>query len=175
MRLEASARLEAYLDGHPSTSSRATALTVASDALDDAHDADAALRAMVRRRMELRMMGYDLSSDAALATRDATERSGSLASAAPDDGDGAETSSSRVRAADAILRRLVSELREDVEASAETKDDAEDAWTPSGEDWNAPPAFLSETPAATSARGMREKYPELFGTDAGAVGETLCK
>ena len=175
MRLEASAHLEAYLDGHPSTSSRATALTVASDALDDAHDADAALRAMVRRRMELRMMGYDLSSDAALATRDATERSEPLASAAPDDGDGAETSSSRVRAADAILRRLVSELREDVEASAETKDDAEDAWTPSGEDWNAPPAFLSETPAATSARGMREKYPELFGTDAGAVGETSCK
>ena len=55
MRLEASARLEAYLDGHPSTSSRATALTVASDASDDARDDDAALRAMVRRRMELRL------------------------------------------------------------------------------------------------------------------------
>ena len=174
MRLEASARLEAYLDGHPSTSSRATALTVASDALDDAHDADAALRAMVRRRMELRMMGYDLSSDAALATRDATERSGSLASAAPDDGDGAETSSSRVRAADAILRRLVSELREDVEASAETKDDAEDAWTPSGEDWNAPPAFLLRNArAATSARGMREKYPELFADGRWGGGRNI--
>ena len=162
MRLEASARLEAYLDGHPSTSSRATALTVASDASDDARDDDAALRAMVRRRMELRMLGYDVSSGAALAP---------LASAAPDDGDGVETSSSRVRAADAILRRLVSELREDVEASAETKDDAEDAWKPSGEDWNAPPAFLLADGAATSARGMREKYPELFAADARALGD----
>jgi hypothetical protein len=168
MRLEASARLEAYLDGHPSTSSRATALTVASD---DARDDDAALRAMVRRRMELRMLGYDVSSGAALATRDADEHSEPLASAAPDDGDGVETSSSRVRAADAILRRLVSELREDVEASAETKDDAEDAWKPSGEDWNAPPAFLLADGAATSARGMREKYPELFAADARALGD----
>ena len=171
MRLEASARLEAYLDGHPSTSSRATALTVASDASDDARDDDAALRAMVRRRMELRMLGYDVSSGAALATRDADEHSEPLASAAPDDGDGVETSSSRVRAADAILRRLVSELREDVEASAETKDDAEDAWKPSREDWNAPPAFLLADGAATSARGMREKYPELFAADARALGD----
>ena len=133
MRLEASARLEAYLDGHPSTSSRATALTVASDASDDARDDDAALRAMVRRRMELRMLGYDVSSGAALATRDADEHSEPLASA--------------------------------------TKDDAEDAWKPSGEDWNAPPAFLLADGAATSARGMREKYPELFAADARALGD----
>ena len=117
------------------------------------------------------MLGYDVSSGAALATRDADEHSEPLASAAPDDGDGVETSSSRVRAADAILRRLVSELREDVEASAETKDDAEDAWKPSGEDWNAPPAFLLADGAATSARGMREKYPELFAADARALGD----
>ena len=83
MRLEASARLEAYLDGHPSTSSRATALTVASDASDDARDDDAALRAMVRRRMELRMLGYDVSSCAALATRAAVAHSEPLASASP--------------------------------------------------------------------------------------------
>jgi hypothetical protein len=170
--MRASARLEAYLDTHPSTSSRDTSLTVARDACEDTHDADAALRALVRRRIELRLMGYDLSNDTALATTgDAVEHSEPLAAMAPDDGAGVEASSSRMRAADAILRRLVSELREDAEDSAETTDDAGDAWTPSGEDWNAPPGF-AVAPAPASARAMREKYPELFETDIRTLGES---
>jgi len=192
--MRASARLDAYFasrENYPTTSH------VVMD--EHEHDNDAAMRAMVRRRMELRLKGYDMSQGdvpriASASTRDAglmatttANRSVPLASIAPDDGEvdeecedvkstttlatrGVEVVPPRVRAADAILKRLVQELG----AHAMTRDgelghgdalggvDGGESWQPSGTDWSQTPEFL-RTSSATSARAMREKYPDMFG------------
>jgi hypothetical protein len=192
--MRASARLDAYFasrENYPTTSH------VVMDASE--HDDDAAMRAMVRRRMELRLKGYDMSQGdapriASASTRDAglmatttANQSAPLASIAPDDGEvdeecedvkstttlatrGVEVVPPRVRAADAILKRLVQELG----AHAMTRDGelgrggalggvvGGESWQPSGTDWSQTPEFL-RTSSATSARAMREKYPDMFG------------
>ena len=192
--MRASARLDAYFasrENYPTTSH------VVMDASE--HDDDAAMRAMVRRRMELRLKGYDMSQGdapriASASTRDAglmatttANQSAPLTSIAPDDGEvdeecedvkstttlatrGVEVVPPRVRAADAILKRLVQELG----AHAMTRDGelgrggalggvvGGESWQPSGTDWSQTPEFL-RTSSATSARAMREKYPDMFG------------
>ena len=196
--MRASARLDAYFasrENYPTTSH------VVMDARE--HDDDAAMHAMVRRRMELRLKGYDVTQGdapriASASTRDAglmatttANRSAPLTSIAPDDGEvdeeseecegvnqptttlatrGVEVVPPRVRAADVILKRLVQELG----AHAMTRDgelgrgdalggvDEGESWQPSGTDWSQTPEFL-RTSSATSARAMREKYPDMFG------------
>jgi hypothetical protein len=195
--MRASARLDAYLAGkehYPTTSHIVTDMRE--------HDEDAALRAMVRRRMELRLKGYDMSQGdtpriASAVSRDAglsatAIGSAPLTSIAPDDGEvavaeegvevvdasqpptaltprGEVAVPSRVRAADAILKRLVQELGAHAPREGEFGDgqtlsegDEGESWRPSGTDWSQAPEFLSNS-SAMSAKAMREKYPDMFG------------
>lgn len=88
------------------------------------------------------MLGYDVLSGVVLVMCDVDEYLRLFVFVVLDDGDGVEMLLLCVWVVDVILRRLVSELREDVEVLAEMKDDVEDVWKLSGEDWNVLFVFL---------------------------------
>jgi hypothetical protein len=201
--------LDTYFAKHPATR-RAVVVNDATPA-----DADAELRELISRRIELRLMGYDVGSkqldgSAARAMSPHRQRVGMsspvrpLASFEPDEGahaskeeadaddeyaettsssskekkkkkknalasngeaaeSGTEaytvTSSHRARAADAILKRLVAELRQSDE-EGETGEAG--AWAPSGTDWSETPEFLNGANAGGGVAMLREKYPDMF-------------
>ena len=192
--------LETYFERHrvPSISGAETSSTAIVDTAS--HDEDYALRQLVQRRIELRMLGHDVSSSGSeratphradlngnLTTDGGSPSGRPLAFAGPDDGivageedddffdaeegyvespsgmggaaavgvKGAMTS--RSRAADAILKRLVAEIQanddEDGTEEGET-------WTPDGTRWDENPEFMRT--AGMSAASVRKKYPDMF-------------
>lgn len=182
--MDATDRLEAYFRRDDATSTDVTtSLAVRATTLMDPDDA---LRATVLRRMELRLMGHDVaaspSSPVRVGARENANGHRALAAVAPDEGGETRTdvvrvgdvaveadaraTTTRARAADAVLRRLVAELRDEGGVSEGAGDGGLDgAWTPDGTRWEETPSFLAESSSA-SARAMREKYPELWSERA---------
>ena len=180
--MDATDRLEAYFRRDVTTSSDPTTLLALQKA--PPMDPDDALRATVLRRMELRLMGHDVAASPSSPARviAGAEASGhrALAAVAPDEGGGgrsdvaravggaeAETraATSRARAADAVLRRLVAEIRDEDGVGGGAVDGSDAEWTPDGTRWEETPKFLAESSSA-SARAIREKYPELWSERA---------
>ena len=192
--------LETYFERHrvPSISGAETSSTAIVDTAS--HDEDYALRQLVQRRIELRMLGHDVSSSGSeramprraglndnLTTIGGSPSGRPLAFAGPDDGvvaseedddffeaeegdvespsgtggtaamGGKVPATSRSRAADAILKRLVAEIQanDDEDGTEEGK-----TWTPDGTRWDENPEFMQT--AGMSAANVRKKYPDMF-------------
>ena len=202
--------LETYFERHrvPSIGAAETSSVAVVDAAS--RDEDYSLRQMVQRRIELRMMGYDVSSSGSeramprraglndnLTTVDGSPSGRPLAFAGPDDGiveseedddffeaeEGDVESpsgtggtaamgvkvpvTSRSRAADAILKRLVAEIQ----ANDDEDGSEEDAsWTPDGTRWDENPEFMRA--AGMSAASVREKYPDMFTSERSFTGDS---